>query len=465
MDIMDKSPNQINIENMKLRMEEIEAKFNSSTICLAKWQQTTINLFNGTTNSCHHCPTTKISVTEIKNTYSALHNTKQKKLDRMDMMDGIQPKSCNYCWNIENSEGDHISDRMYKSTDIEWAYPYVDKVLQNGPIANIDPSYLEIAFSNVCQMSCMYCSPEISSKWMEEVETKGPYKNGIGDLTWIKQQDRMPIPHKDYNPYVEAFWKWWPTLQNSIKVLRITGGEPLLSKDFWKLLDSIIENPLPDLKLVVNTNMMVPKPLLDKLIIYANLVQGKIKEFEIYTSCEAAFEQAEYIRYGLNYNQFFKNIADYIEKTPHNYRVNFMITFNALSLTSFKEFLTDILELRRAYNEDDGFNRIPFVISYLRWPQFQDVRILSDEFKLRYINEIEEFMQNNDRNNSEYSSGRFYLEELDQIARLKEYALTKLEEVDLQKRLIDFKSFYNEYDERRGTDFLKVFPEYKEFYA
>lgn len=449
---------------MKARMADIETAFESSTVCLAKWMQTTINLFNGTTNSCHHCPTTKISVDEIRTTYSALHNTSQKKLDRLDMMESRQPKSCNYCWNIENLNKDHISDRTYKSTDTEWAYPYTEKVLENGPLKNIDPSYLEIAFSNVCQMSCMYCSPEISSSWMDEIERHGPYKNGIGDLSWIKQQDRMPIRHKDYNPYVEAFWKWWPTLQNSIKVLRITGGEPLLSKDFWKLLDSIIENPLPELKVVVNTNMMVPDQLVDKIIDYANRLQGKVKEFEVYTSCEASGDQANYIRYGMDYTKFMSNVKRYLSETPESYRVNFMITFNALSLTSFKDFMYDIWNFRRMHNENDGFNRIPFVISYLRWPKFQDVRILPDEFKRKYIDDIEQWMHLHDRNNSEDLSGRFYLEELDQIARLRDYMFEKLEPLELLSLTSEFKSFFSEYDVRRSTDFIKTFPEYKEFY-
>lgn len=460
----EKSQNQINIENMKSRMEEVENTFSSSSVCLAKWLQTTINLFNGTTNSCHHCQVTKISTDEIKKSYSALHNTKQKKQDRLDMVDGMQPKSCNYCWNIENLGSNHISDRMYKSTDMEWAYPFNDYVANNGPIKNIDPTYVEIAFSNVCQMSCMYCSPEISSKWMEEIVQYGPYENGIGDLRWIAEQDRLPIPHKEENPYVEAFWNWWPTLQNTVKVLRVTGGEPLLSKDFWKLLDSIIDSPKPELKLAVNTNMMVPKKLIDKLCEYANKLNGKVKEFEVYTSCEAEGLQANYIRYGMNYNTFIENVAWYLGCTPDNYRINFMITFNALSLTTFKDFMEDVWELRKSHNENDGFNRIPFVISYLRWPQFQDVRILDDDFKAKYLKEIEDFMKEHDRNHSESPAGRFYLEELDQIARLKEYAMTPIELTDLNKRLADFRSFYREYDKRRGTDFLKVFPEYKGYY-
>jgi organic radical activating enzyme len=459
-----KSPNQINVDNMLSRMTEIEIKAGSDSICLAKWLQTTINLHNGHTSSCHHCKSNKISVDELKNNYSALHNTKEKKLERLDMMESRRPSACNYCWNIEDLGNDHISDRTYKSTDESWAYPYADKVLTNGPLNNITPTYVEISFSSVCQMSCMYCSPDVSSSWMEEIERYGEYKVGIGNIEWIKQQGKMPIPHKDHNPYVDAFWGWWPELSKTLVELRITGGEPLLSKDFWKLLDMIYQNPMPNLKLSVNSNMMVPDQLIDKIIDYANKLNGKVKEFELYTSCEASDIQANYIRYGMDYDTFIKNVDRYLDETPSNYRINFMITFNALSLTSFKGFMYDIWSFRRAYNEDDGFNRIPFVISYLRWPQFQDVRILPTEFKLKYLNDIDQWMNMHDRNHSEDAAGRFYLEELDQIARLKEYALTPLDNVDLQKRLADFKSFYKEYDQRRGTDFLTTFPEYREFY-
>lgn len=461
---MTKSANQINIENMQTRMTDIVIKSGSESICLAKWLQTTINLHNGHTSSCHHCKSNKISVDELKTNYSALHNTKQKKMDRLDMMESRRPSACNYCWNIEDLGNEHISDRTYKSTDEKWSYPYMNDVLKNGPLGNITPTYVEISFSSVCQMACMYCSPDVSSSWMDEIERYGEYKVGIGNLEWIKQQGKTPITNKEHNPYVEAFWNWWPDLSKNLVELRITGGEPLLSKDFWKLLDMIDENPMPNLKLSINSNMMVPKRLIMKLINYANKLNGKVKEFELYTSCEASGEQAGYIRHGLDYKKFMDNVSEYIERTPYDYRVNFMITFNALSLTSFKTFMADIWQFRRWYNEDDGFNRIPFVISYLRWPNFQDVRVLPAEFKLKYLTEIEEYMKLHDRNNSEDAAGRFYLEELDQIARLKEYAMTPLDEFDLNKRIADFKSFYAEYDQRKGKNFLEVFPEYKGFY-
>ncbi len=142
------------------------------------------------------------------------------------MLEGLRPSECQYCWNIEDLDGDHFSDRTYKSTDMEWSMPYLDRT--NSATENINPSYLEVAFENTCNLKCAYCTPDISSKWMEEIQQFGPYptSNNTGNIEWLKQQDRMPILNREENPYVDAFWDWWPDLYKDLNTFRITGGEP-----------------------------------------------------------------------------------------------------------------------------------------------------------------------------------------------------------------------------------------------
>ena len=87
--------------------------------------------------------------------------------------------------------------------------------------------------------------PDLSSKWYEEIKQYGAYPtstqfNGFDSL---RDLNRMPIPNREENPYVDAFWKWWPDLYESLHTLRLTGGEPLMSKDCWKVLEAIAENP------------------------------------------------------------------------------------------------------------------------------------------------------------------------------------------------------------------------------
>ena len=43
------------------------------------------------------------------------------------------------------------------------------------------------------------------------------------------------MPVTQTNPYVDAFWRWWPDLYKDLHTFRITGGEPLMSQDTWKV--------------------------------------------------------------------------------------------------------------------------------------------------------------------------------------------------------------------------------------
>lgn len=458
----DKNTNQANIDKMLVRMEDVEQQSGSSTMCLAKWLQSTVYLMNGYTHSCHHPSAHKIPLEELEKDPGALHNTEHKKKQRVIMLKNERPKECGYCWNIEDLPGDHISDRTYKSANTQWAYPHLDKVLDSGDGSNIYPSYLEVAFENTCNLKCMYCTPDISSKWMEEINQHGPYQGttyNVGDVQWLKQIGKMPIPNKDHNPYVDAFWKWWPDLYQHLDTFRITGGEPLLSKNTWRVFEEIKKNPRKDLTLAINTNLQVPDHIIDRFIAEYNVIAPQIKAFEVYTSCEAAGPQAEYIRYGLNYVSFMRNVRKFLESTTVRDRLNFMVTFNMLSLSTFKTFISDILELRKEFNDKDELNRLPMMISYLRWPQFQDVRCAPLDVKERFYGEILEFVSQHLDNESDQRPGRFYLEELDQIQRLGSYMMEPLDDNYQATQRKDFQAFFPEYDRRKGLNFSETFPE------
>lgn len=463
---MAKGQNQINIENMLSRMSDVEKQSNSNSICLAKWLQSTVYLMNGQTHSCHHPTTHKIPINEIKNNPSALHNTQFKMEQRKAMLNGEKPAECQYCWNIEDLNKNHISDRVYKSTDESWSYPNLQKVLKSQEGQNISPTYLEVAFDNTCNMKCMYCTPDISSKWMEEIVTHGPYKtsNQLGSLEWLKSVDKYPIAKSDENLYVEAFWNWWPNLYANLNTFRITGGEPLLSKNTWRVFEEIKNNPRSDFTLAINTNFQVPDHLFDKFIDYYNEIAPKIKSFEVYTSCEAHGQHAEYIRTGLNYESFLSNINKFFKRTGSESRINLMITFNILSLSSFDLFLKDIWEIRTAYNPSDALNRLPMMINYLRWPQFQDVRLASKDIKMNSLQKIKNYLASHMRESSPDLRGRFYLEELDQINRLGSYMLNDFSTIEFEKLKKDFSIFFQEFDRRRQTSFMKLYPELENLY-
>jgi len=429
----------------------------SPTLCTAKWLQTTLYLQNGYNHSCHHPSPHKIPLEEIENNPSALHNSKWKKAQRKLMLEGKRPPECSYCWNTEDLNKNYFSDRHYKTADT-WAWDRFDEIAASDPDDDVYPSYLEISFSNACNFACAYCSPDISSKWMEDIQANGPYpiSNGAHHLDYLKSMGKMPYKDFEHNPYVEAFWKWFPDALPHLKVLRITGGEPTLSVDFWKLLDYLIDNPCTGLEFAVNTNGCVPVELIDKLILKINVLSDLGMKVDVYTSLESVEEQIEYVRDGLNYQEWINNVDRILTETTST--VNVMTTINILSLPKFINFIELIMDFRVRYNHDFAYNRIPISINYLHWPPFLQCSVLGESDRICYADAIEEHCKKWLKYFSPDKYARLYLEEWDQINRLCDYLRTTPTKYDDR---IDFVDFINEYDTRRNKSFKDIFPEYK----
>ena len=437
----------------------------SPSFCLAKWKQVTLHLQTGHNHSCHHPKTHKTPLEELKANPSALHNTEFKKQQRDLMLQGQRPLECDYCWRVEDSSPNKqvLSDRYTKSYE-PWAQDFMQEVLDKRN-ENINPSYMEVSFSNVCNFKCSYCAPEISSKWMEEIKQYGAYPTStqFNNLENVERQNKMPIPHKDPNPYVDAFWEWWPELYKDLRVFRITGGEPLMAKDTFKVLDYIIENPNPEIKININSNLCVPKNILDKFIEKAKRIQDKqlIKEFQVYTSCEAKGSKAEYIRHGLDYNQWLDNCRRILSEIPNSKLTN-MATYNALSVTSFQEFMQDWLQLRREFmTGPERRNPISLDVSYLRWPWHQNIFILPKPYIKMIESQVTWMYHNKEVGDWPPLCGNgFYDHEINRMKRIYYVAKQGADQsFNVKQSQQDFVKFVDEHDKRRGTNFLHTFPE------
>lgn len=440
-------------------LEEKREKINSvsCSFCTAKWLQTTLLLQNGYNHSCHHPAPHKIPVEEVIADPAALHNSHYKKQQREKMLRGERPSECSYCWKIEDLNKNYFSDRHYKTADT-WAWDRFEEIATSDPNQNVYPSYLEVSFSNACNFACAYCSPEISSKWMEDIKQNGPYptKHGAHHLEYLEQVGKMPYRHSDDNPYVNAFWKWFPDALSHLKVLRITGGEPTMSKDMWKLLDYLIENPKNDLDIAINTNACVEKKLIDKLIEKINKLQEVgIKNVQVYTSLESTGKQAEYARDGLNYYQWIENVERILQETKSTVAV--MTTINILSLSTFVDFIMTVMDFRKLYNTSFEHNRVPMSINIMHWPPHLQCTLLDKEQRVKIANTIENLCKGWLKYYTDEKYARIYLEEFDQIQRFCEYLRTT--EPALEHRQ-DFVRYIQAYDERRNKNFAEVFPQY-----
>jgi organic radical activating enzyme len=444
------------MDDLEYKKQILDTK--SASFCGAKWYNATIWLGSGMTTSCHHPLPHKIDLEAIKTNPSAIHNTVQKKEERKQMQCGDRPKGCEYCWKIEDIDRDNISDRVYKSKI--FTNEDLDTAHNTDYNTDVNLKTLEIAFDRTCNFACTYCNPAFSSTWANNIKRQGPYTgmttDGRNHFTHA-HDSAEPYKKDETNPYVEAFYKWWETdLHKSLDELRITGGEPMMSPNLWKLLDWIEtqgDRMNPDMRIAINSNLGAKQSIIDR---FKKKLKG-FKNFHLYTSCEATFKQAEYIRDGLEYGEWFSNLLHMmVDKVPSE--IHNMCTINALCLESLPEFLEKMVWFKSASKVYGP--KLNYTLNILRFPSFQSPLVLPDELRNKFKGDMQKFLNNNVK----------HLEhmEVDQTQRLIDYLdvvktphAGAAEQSKLQK---DFKTFYSQYDKRNGKDFEKTFPIIGEWY-
>ena len=427
----------------------------STSFCAAKWYNATIWLGSGQTTSCHHPPAHAIDLEEIKTRPSAIHNTVEKKIDRLNMQLGNRPRGCEYCWKIEDMGRDAVSDRVYKSK----IYPIeaLDEAYTKPHQEDVNLRTLEIAFDRTCQFACSYCNPAFSSTWVRDIQRNGPYESlvsdGRGHFTHAHDSSQL-YRFGEVNPYVEAFFAWWETdLHQTLQELRITGGEPLMSGETWKLLDWFKNNKgKSTTRLAINSNLGAEVDV-DRLL---DSIEGI--EVDIYTSQESVYGQAEYIRDGLDYAQWIANVQKLLDSDRIR-AVHCMATINALCLDSLPSLLYQLLEFKQQY----GRERVSFTLNILRFPSFQSALVLPDNLRGIYKDRLQDFWNRNQLN------PYMHEHELNHVQRLIDYLdvvkTPHSEAFEMPKLHNDFKQFFTQYDQRRNKNFTETFPALSLWYA
>jgi hypothetical protein len=491
--------------NQAADQAEKQLKFISPSMCYAKWAQVSLHLTNGMTNSCYHPPLHKINVQEIGQNPSALHNTQQKKNERHMMLNGKRPEGCSYCWRIEDVGG--RSDRIYRSGEY-WAQNARADIFNALDTGNINPRYVEVNFNQACNFKCMYCSPHLSTAWEEEVKHYGPYQieNPDGSTTrhndteYLARDGLMPLKVKqDENPYLQAFWQWWPELYRKLEVFRITGGEPLMDVNTFRVLDYIYEHPNAWLEMSITTNLCPPKPelfskfvekvqKLEQIQIWEDrerwnpgsgnhwYVNMALKNFALFVSVDSVGAQAEYIRSGLDFGLMESNTHEFLSQTA-NTTMTFINTFNALSVPGAQRFMEFILGLRQKYSRDaQGIKRIPihdphnthpdyelhphqriwFDVPLLRNPNWQCIQLLGPEHE-HWLASAIEFMRANPERGDFVGFYDFEIDKMERnLAIMREKRFVG-DELVLNRK--NFVKFFSEYDQRKNLNFSETFPE------
>jgi len=423
----------------KLRQEYDEI---SPSFCVLKWHHLEMHLGSAVAHSCFHCPQYDLSLDED------FHNTKQKKAVRQEMLDGVKSDECSYCWKQE--EIGITSPRItlapvYTLKDVS----IIQSTAKMKSDEDVFPKYLEMSFSNTCQFKCSYCSTQNSSSWFEEIKKHGPLDmlslDNAGNYTLNGKEERYS---DNDNPMVDKFWKWFKKAITHLHTLRVTGGEPLLNENTFKLAKFLKNHPCrDDIAFHVNSNLCVSDRRIDRLIdcLHTNSI--------VYASIDSWGPQAEWIRHGLNNDQFERNIEKLLSS---GVKVGIMVTFCLLSIPNFHELIAFVLKMKKKY---------PWMLT-IDTPMMSDPKHLSalilDDIMLDNLQDLVYYVQTNtsDTDICMFNSG-----ESTKFERVYDWCKTsRFTGEELKRNRIDFVNFIDEHDRRRNTNWHTAFPELEYFY-
>jgi organic radical activating enzyme len=390
---------------------------------------------------------------------AALHNTEHKKMQRKIMLRQERPAECSYCWNMEDQG--KLSDRHYRSGE-PWAAVDFERIANSTGDEDVVPSYVEVNFNHACNLRCSYCSPQFSSSWADEVARDGGYPTStVHNDPAHFTGSRLPIPVREHNPYVEAFWQWWPTLYPALEHFRMTGGEPLMDKNTYRVFDYVIANPSEKLHLNVTSNFSVEESLFQKYLrAVKTICDGRIEHFMQYVSLDGWGVQAEYMRHGMNFDLVWSRVDQYLAQVPSYNSLTFIITMNNLSVSSLQQLLEGILELRKKHSTT--YQRVWFDTPVLREPAWQSLQILPESYAQK-LQAVKDWMNEHVTTEADpYHGFKDY-----EVARLdRDIAwMRSAQAQDHSQTRADFYRFFSEHDRRRDTDFLKTFPEMRSWWT
>ena len=317
------------------------------------------------------------------------------------ILDSIYTNNCQPCHTLEAGKKsfDIVSDRKF----------YI-RELKQVPVETYRPNSfdlqtIDVRWTNLCNFSCVYCSPEFSSKWASELE-----------VVLDTPDDTQKQQFKQY-------------IFNNAHKLRhvyLAGGEPLLMKENLELLDLLD----PNVALRINTNLSkVDTQVFERIC--------RFKNVHWIVSLETTDQEYEYIRHGGVWSEFLDNLLT-INRIGHK------ISFNMLHfLLNYKSIFACVDYLKTL-----GFHNNSFIIGALLTPEYLNIRHLP----LTAIQEVVDIL--NDR----IAQHPGYLLE-DGYRNMLAYIQTPIEK-NLQQsfRMIE------QLDQRRGLDSSKIFKDLYQYH-
>lgn len=355
------------------------------------------------------------------------------------LQDGYKHPHCNFCWRQEEKG---IKSWRQIGNEIEMNYRNV-----------------EIYLDNTCDLACVYCSPKYSSSWSQEIKFA---KNNNIDIKDYINEDPYDKQKEQYNhlpkilSYIEQLGR--EAKESKPLYLCLLGGEPLLSTAFKKdIIDAIVSafyktaHRKAFLGINIVTNCNTPDPIINKCIkkIKQNKQMHPNLDIHISVSVEGTGERAEYVRYGLDWNQFHKNLRKWLMLKECS--VSFSMAVNLISWKSTPGFFEWAFYIAKEHGQ-----KISFQFNTVMYPLHLSINMLpQDQFFI--FDEIEKIcIKNKEQFPDEGTYNRFMI----QVEQAKNKFSSLSTDKELINKTIKYIDYIKKYRKKDINDFNPELHEY-----
>ena len=203
------------------------------------------------------------------------------------------------------------------------------------------PVSWDYRFSNLCNFKCRMCGDMLSSAWESEQR-----QHGMIDLTnpknnWMRPEVKVEI-EKFQDTQVEQEFAT-AVEEHRVEEVYWVGGEPLMYEQHWRYMKRIIE--LGDGKNVYaryNTNLS--RINYRGINLYRDILSG-LRDWQICASIDGTGRIGEYIRSGLNFDQWLENIREGLAYHNHRRQIRLDFTLTTPGLFEVQKIQTLAEEL------------------------------------------------------------------------------------------------------------------------
>ena len=333
---------------LKLNWDKIKTikKELKDSLCLMPW----LHLHVDTGGKVKACCNTSITYGSVRNqTVKEIWNGEKINTFRARLLQGEKDKRCAICYNKEAAGKSSI-----RTETLEKYKSIIPSVLKNEK--KLKPIYLDIRFSNICNLKCRTCWHGASSSWFEDAKV---LKTNFGNKAIIKATTNNQSLIEDIISYSET-----------IEEVYFAGGEPLLMEEHYALLDELLEKKATNTLIRYNTN-------LSQLKLKNNSALAYWKQFEfvhLSVSIDEVEEQVELIRKGLKWKTFIDNLVIVKKECPH-VKIEIAPTvsvFNVFTLAKVHQYF---------YNNKYIASVNDIYLNLLERPNYYNIQILPEDKK------------------------------------------------------------------------------------